>query len=87
MRRSSEIDRVVSGMVCEILERSYERLRLLVRAVDRSQELPDRPKLEGEGENFELGATEAAKHRIDFEGSGFILHLLQGSRHIGLSMR
>ena len=44
-----------------------KRLGLLALAVDRSQELPDRPKLEGEGENFELGATEGAKHRIDFE--------------------
>ena len=36
------------------------KAELLARAVDRSQELPDRPKLEGEGENFELGATEGA---------------------------
>ena len=43
------------------------KAELLAGAVDRSQELPDPPKLEGEGENFELAATERAEHRIDLE--------------------
>ena len=47
--------------------RMAKRLGLLTLAVDRGQELLDRPQLESEGEHFELGATERAEHRIDFE--------------------